>query len=854
MKRYFTIVCMMMLILFFGAASKAQENLMELVRDVQENTQKTHDNIESVLYSGYSRFQVYVGWNAMGLNFLPLTEEYHFNGVWMKPDSVRLEIVAFHKATPDTGMGFQEIEEGMPLPNPFTFSYDASALGTDEEDRDRNTPRFRRNDFENIDGLIQKLKKNDDPVSVYLWESFTDSTKNLIDRYDESDEQKVDMRRVLRNELNEILNSKDFYSEERFAHVELTEQTLRLIESDTEGDDLRKLNRLLLEDAYLKEVRQRQKSISVGAIVRWPLFPFAVGADSIYNYELVSEIGFGSRKIFELYVTPKYANVPGVIGTFQVDPDEKAVVGADVVFNEAAEFLQMEVNNDDVPRLLRPFISIDEDHRLKTKMGLVYSEYWLPESTSEDFFVKIWGIKAKISREIYFTSYAINETPPDTSDFPNVRIVMNRDTLLEKEIFKDWQDFNVLPVGMEDRLVKEAEKAFASFDLDNELFDSESLIGNALSERLGGRGQKYFRIAQQYGDNIIYNRVEGLQLNYRLSVANSFLRSGAFAFKGGYGFGDDRWKGEASLLHYFDRKNRFFIEGNIFDTINSDESRQRLSTTKNTISSFFFNTDYRDYYYKKGGSIGLGMKITDNFAVKLSGISQTEETAENHVKFSLTRIKTPFRLNPEIMEGDFRGLRMSFLYNTGSLNADIHAEYTDRENLHSDFAYSTLRGRLSRTMKVDKLNSFYVSLAGMTSDGDLPSQRWFDFGGKSFLNYNGNLRGTGYKAFTGDRALYGTVEYMRYLLDMFDFTAEDTRWNSFRRTTKITLWTGFGWSELLGGNRVYAAGIRTPSAAVDDWYHEFGVGISDRFNFFRLDFIRNSISKNNIQIGFNILR
>lgn len=751
---------------FIVTTAYAQDDLMDLVREVQVNTQRTYDYIQSVQYSGYSRFQVYVGWNALGLNFVPLTEEYHFNGIWLKPDSVRIEIIALRVATPDTGSQAMNIGSGLPLPNPFQFSYDASALGTDKEDERKRE--------------IEKKKRESEA------------------------------RRGIK------------------------------VEAKTE-----------------KKEGKRKVSVSVGVSMEnphWPLFPFAAGADSIYNYDLVSEIGFGYKKVYEIYVTPKYVTIPGVVGTFQVDPDEKVVVGSDVVFNEAAHFLQKEMDTEDMPLLIRPFMSVDEAHKAKTKMALVYSTYWMPETVQEDFFVKIWGIKAKVSRELHFTSYLINEELPDTSEFADKKLTMKRDSALEKEIFKDWQGPATLPEGLEDKLIREAEKAFAALDLNDEIFDSDFMAKEAFKIRFGGRGQKYFNIAQQYSDNIRYNRVEGLRLDYGLTFSNSLVTNNALIVKGGYGFKDKRWKGEASMLHYIDKRRKFFIEGNLYYTTAYDENRKLFSTTKNTFSSLFFNTDYRDYYYKNGGSLGIGCRVTDNIALKVMGVSHTEESAENHTRFSIFKYNAPFRLNPEIIEGEFRGLRASLLYRTGYINADILAEYSDKQTMHSDFSYTSVRANLRWNYKIDKLHSIYFVLSGAVSDRCLPPQRWFDFGGRSFLNYNGNLRGVGYKAFTGDRMAYGTFEFMRYGKHLFDFSKDDNRWDNYLLILKFTFWGGFGWSELSDKNWLYVAGIRTPMQTTNGVYHEFGIGISDRFNFFRLDFIRNSISKNNILIGFNFLR
>jgi len=76
----------------------------------------------------------------------------------------------------------------------------------------------------------------------------------------------------------------------------------------------------------------------------------------------------------------------------------------------------------------------------------------------------------------------------------------------------------------------------------------------------------------------------------------------------------------------------------------------------------------------------------------------------------------------------------------------------------------------------------------------------------------------------------------------------------FVKALKLHLWSGLGWSSLSEKNKQYAANIHTPTETTDGVYHEFGIGIGDRFNILRIDLVRNSISKNKILVSLNVLR
>jgi len=328
------------------------------------------------------------------------------------------------------------------------------------------------------------------------------------------------------------------------------------------------------------------------------------------------------------------------------------------------------------------------------------------------------------------------------------------------------------------------------------------------------------------------------------------LNNSVFSINGGYGFKDQKWKAEASLLKYLDEKKKIFLEGNLYQATGFEENKKLITTGKNTFTSLLYKKDYRDYYYKTGGNFGIGFRATDNLALKISAISQNEKDAVNHTRFSIFKYKQKFRENPEIIEGRHNGIRAVLLLRSYNFNFDIAGEFSNSKYLHSDFSYSYLKSNLNKKYRPTYNSNLYVHLFCAISFGKLPPQKWFDCGGKTFLNYYGNLRAVNYKAFTGDRMVSAIFEYA---INGSAFYEQGMKLGILK-VLKLSLWTGFGWSALSDKNKRYAEGLNMPTETTNGIYNELGIGISDRLNIFRVDLIRNTISKNKLQVSFNFLR
>ena len=709
----------------------AQVNLKNLVKQVQTKNREFYSNINSVKFTGKSKSYAYFNWPVIDFQMIPVYQEYIFEGMWIKPDSLRIIVKAVRDAGLDT-LKERRISEEKPLPNPFQFSYNVSAMGHDKE-------------------------------------------------------------------------------------------------------------------IYLNDKGEKSKM--------WPVSPFAPGADSIYNYKLLGDIRFNSKQVHLINVTPKFQDIPSVSGSFMIDPVQKVVVGSNVSFNDAVQTRKTKIERLSKDKKMFGLMllgGIKEDRRVRTKKALLHSWYWLPYIIEEEFYVTLLGIKAKGLTTFEFDSYILNPDKTETVTTENKRIVYNIDSDLEKELVEDPYYLDRLTKKEIEKISSDAEDYFAGQDITSELISAETIAGEAFKLRVSEFRGENLKFLQNLGDKIIYNRVEGLRINYGITVSNPVIKNLIFSVSGGYGFADSRLKGETVFFYTPFKKKNIFLEFSLFDKINFMEENRLITTGKNTLTTFFAHSDYRDYYYKKGSCFALGFYFTDNSAFKLTYISQLEKEAQNNTDFSLFKWNKPFRRNPEITEGNYIGIQAKFLYNSKSLTLNLTADYTDKSYFKGDFSFSQLKVDINWNYNISYHHKLNLFLTLGSSKGALPPQRWFDFSGKTFINYSGNLRGTGYKYFTGDRTAAGIIEYSILFSDLYEFAEADAE--GIENNIKLVFWTGFGWSRLSAKSKLLAEGLNIPQRTTDGIYREFGIGISDRFNICRLDFIRNSISDKKILFSINFLR
>jgi glutamate/tyrosine decarboxylase-like PLP-dependent enzyme len=118
---------------------------------------------------------------------------------------------------------------------------------------------FREGDLKDPASLAVKLRDACDPLSQYLQQQFSPDTQRLLEQHDGSSPMSESLQSALVDELDQRLTSSGLFDEQRFAQVKLTEKARSLIKQKPQGDDLIRLNRLLLEEAYPLEIVESHK-------------------------------------------------------------------------------------------------------------------------------------------------------------------------------------------------------------------------------------------------------------------------------------------------------------------------------------------------------------------------------------------------------------------------------------------------------------------------------------------------------------------------------------------------------------------------------------------------------------------
>jgi phage tail-like protein len=125
------------------------------------------------------------------------------------------------------------------------------------------TDLFRVSHFVDAASLCSKLKEGRDPLSDYLRSRFGASASQMLGEYRPPNEPDQRQLEVLADELNKMLNGPLLYEAERFKEIQLSEETIGLIKRNPAGEDLIRLNRILLEDAYPNEIERSREFSSI---------------------------------------------------------------------------------------------------------------------------------------------------------------------------------------------------------------------------------------------------------------------------------------------------------------------------------------------------------------------------------------------------------------------------------------------------------------------------------------------------------------------------------------------------------------------------------------------------------------
>ena len=124
-------------------------------------------------------------------------------------------------------------------------------LGDDiEKNRRAGSSFFNETNYVDLASFSGKLKAGREPLSKYLFDQLSKETQQLLNGGGQDNA----LRRALSKDLNKVLEAGLLYDPARFAGIELTKRTQRFLKQNPQSHTRIRLNRLLLEEAYPKEI------------------------------------------------------------------------------------------------------------------------------------------------------------------------------------------------------------------------------------------------------------------------------------------------------------------------------------------------------------------------------------------------------------------------------------------------------------------------------------------------------------------------------------------------------------------------------------------------------------------------
>lgn len=195
---------------------------------------------------------------------------------------------------------------------------------------------FSSDDFTNLPVFVKKLTARADPVSAFIADHLSPAAIALLKSYRGTNSDSDELPSALAKNLNHLVAGPLIYDPIRFHSVALRPKTAQLLKSNPQGEDLKQLNQMLIQDAYPDEIIPRPgQSILYAAIVADNLEQAAHFEQIVTNLPSVASVDGSDRgtAIFDLLTEDQTTEIKLVR---QVEDEVSALKFAKVDTNKVA--------------------------------------------------------------------------------------------------------------------------------------------------------------------------------------------------------------------------------------------------------------------------------------------------------------------------------------------------------------------------------------------------------------------------------------------------------------------------------------------------------------------------------------
>lgn len=269
-----------------------------------------------------------------------------------------------------------------------------------------------------------------------------------------------------------------------------------------------------------------------------------------------------------------------------------------------------------------------------------------------------------------------------------------------------------------------------------------------------------------------YDRVDQVWLGSTLSYENRAELHPEVSIGGAWSFGRDRLLYDVSVVQPLFSARGLDVGAHVYRITDTPDAH-RMGNTENSLATFFFREDWRDYHEAEG--VEAHAKIHLGPLLDVTGTW----TGEDHLSLSKTTDWGLFggdkrmRANPAVDAGTLRKFAVATTLDTrnsrrnpsrGVLVTASH-EWAGGE-LGGDFEFRCASADFRRYLKLSRRHFFDVRLTGGLIDdarrgGEAGELRGFDavpIQERFYLGGVGTLRATQFKSLAGDRFALGNAE------------------------------------------------------------------------------------------------
>lgn len=279
-----------------------------------------------------------------------------------------------------------------------------------------------------------------------------------------------------------------------------------------------------------------------------------------------------------------------------------------------------------------------------------------------------------------------------------------------------------------------------------------------------------------------YNRVDQVWLGSTLSYENRAELHPEISIGGAWSFGRDRFLYDVSVVQPLFAANGLDLGARVYRITDTPDGH-RMGDTENSLATFFFREDWRDYHEAEGVQAHATFHLGPVLDVTGRWTGEDHRSLSKTTDWGLFGGEKRMRANPAVDEGTLRKVAVTTTLDTRNSRRNpsrgvfvtAGQEWAGGE-LGGDFEFRRSTADFRRYLKLSRRHYFDLRLAGGLIDearrgGDAGELRGFDaipVQERFYLGGVGTMRATQFKSLAGDRFALGNaelrVEVLRNLL------------------------------------------------------------------------------------------